>query len=210
MLYYKHLCVPHFVSNHKEALKAEVSKGVGVCALSPLHESNRRFSCFGIPCGNCICSPEHRDTFKEYLGMKESNITTKEQLKKLLKPGMVIRTVEGECFLWVGGSSDAAYKIALRSEPSRLDRVEIDSTFLEVLANYEIDAVFAHRTYAMKASPALSTLQMLDLLREGSCDSPFVEVVWKRPEPVKEMTVDEISKALGYKVKVVGNEKADD
>jgi hypothetical protein len=35
-------------------------------------------------------------------------------------------------------------------------------------------------------------------------------VIWKNPDPVKEMTVDEISKALGYKVKVVGSEKADD
>jgi hypothetical protein len=31
--------------------------------------------------------------------------------------------------------------------------------------------------------------------------------VWKRENSVKEMTVDEISKALGYEVKVVGNDR---
>ena len=31
--------------------------------------------------------------------------------------------------------------------------------------------------------------------------------IWKRENSVKEMTVDEISKALGYEVKVVGNDR---
>jgi hypothetical protein len=32
-------------------------------------------------------------------------------------------------------------------------------------------------------------------------------IVWKREDDYKEMTVDEISKALGYKVKVIGDDQ---
>ena len=43
------------------------------------------------------------------------------------------------------------------------------------------------------------------------CDGTHCDIcVLHKPSPAKEMTVDEISKALGYKVKVVGSEKADD
>jgi hypothetical protein len=47
-----------------------------------------------------------------------------------------------------------------------------------------------------------STLK--SIMHKGFRDSDWL--FWKKPEPVKEMTVDQISEALGYTVKVVGNE----
>lgn len=200
MLYYRNLCVPCSVRNHKEDLKEEVSKGVRGCALSSsLLLPGSMPDCFGISCDKCICTSEHRDTLKEYLGMKESNIATKEQIKKLLKPGMVLCTREGAFSLWVGGPRDEVYCL------ERIDwRIEI--TECVPFEEYDkVDAVYAHPN---SASPAVCVSSLVDLMRGKDC--PIVCCVWKRPEPVKEMTVDEISKALGYKVKVVGNEKTDD
>ena len=35
----------------------------------------------------------------------------------------------------------------------------------------------------------------------------YAELIWKREEEVKELTVDEVSEKLGYKVKIVGSDK---
>jgi len=46
-----------------------------------------------------------------------------------------------------------------------------------------------------------------DTITEKLLLSKGAEIVWTRAEDCKEMTVDEISKALGYKVKVVGDDQ---
>lgn len=80
----------------------------------------------------------------------------------------------------------------------------------EVLQSYfpvdEIVAVYGLRGLidGKYAAPSVGTLH--DILN----DKNDTLLLWKCPDPIKEMTVDEISKALGYKVKVVGSEKADD
>ena len=74
---------------------------------------------------------------------------------------------------------------------------------------------FRSRVVAIHGYEALSTGEILHLdygevtsIVSGKSGDRYP--IWKKPAPVKEMTVDEISKALGYKVKVVGSEKADD
>ena len=58
----------------------------------------------------------------------------------------------------------------------------------------------ADRIYR-RSSEGFNQLELLNII--GDCAQCYM--IWKRPE-VREMTVDQISKELGYTVKVVGND----
>lgn len=198
---YKHVAVPPGVDSNLETLRAAVTKRVDGCIFNAtLRPFVGEVGCSSINCPSCICSRMHRDLLKEYLSKAEKESSTEEQIKAVLKPGMILRTRAGAFFLWIGGVREEAYLLEHVNGCVALKDCET------LRGRYDsVDAVYAHHS---STTPALAAFSLVALM-QGIYD-PYTRRVWKRPEPVKEMTVDEISKALGYKVKVVGNEKADD
>lgn len=197
---YKGVAVPSGVDSNLEALHASVANGVRGCVFATANSTVGDAGCSDVVCPNCICNPRHRDTLKEYLNKAEKESSMEEQIKKIVKPGMVLRTKKGEFFLWIGGAREEVYR--LEHVNGRIALAECDSFDREY---DDVDAVYANHN---GATPAVCVFSLADLMRGRDC--MFAHCVWKRPEPAKEMTVDDISKALGYKVKVVGNEKTDD
>ena len=204
---YKHLAVPSGVDRNLETLRAAAARGVKGCAFNATPCVHADAGCVGINCSDCICDRTHRNFLIEYLNKAEAEREhiMEEQIKALLKPGMIIRTVHGGFRLWVGGGRGEMYQLSLRNVERELNTVVLDSILTDSFFPREVAAVFAD---ASCDAPAVRPSAIVALL--NGKDSEFVRCVWKRPEPAKEMTVDEISKALGYKVKVVGNEQADD
>jgi hypothetical protein len=197
---YKYTVVPSGVDRNPEMLRSAVARGVKGCAFNATPCTLGDAGCVSVTCPNCICGPTHRDLLSEYLNKAEKENTMEDQIKAILKPGMVLRTRAGAFFLWIGGvTRGEVYRLELTN--GRIALAECDS----LDGYYDVDVVYAHHN---RATPAVCVTALVDLMQGH--DSPYVHCVWKRPEPVKEMTVDEISKALGYKVKVVGNEQADD
>lgn len=201
---FKGVAVPSGVDRNLEEVHALMSERVEGCIFNATSRCHivGLVGCSDIACSNCICAHMHRDLLKEYINKTKSekeNSAMEEQIKAILKPGMVIRTVGGQFFLWIGGVSRECYRIELT--PTGVCIRENIAWFRRY---GEVDRVFAD---THESSPAMPLIAMI-LSMNGMDASTWVE--WKRPEPAKEMTVDEISKALGYKVKVVGNDKADD
>lgn len=198
---YKHVAVPPGVDRNLEVLRAAVTEEVRGCIFSVTSSPLvGKAGCSSIACSNCICHQGHRDLLKEYLNKAEKESSTEEQIKAVLKPGMVLRTRAGSFFLWVGGPNEEAYRLEHVNGCVALESCD------SLLGWYDdVDAVYA---YHNRITPAVAVCSLVALM-QGTYDS-YTCRVWERPELMKEMTVDEISKALGYKVKVVGNEKADD
>ena len=204
---YKYTVGPSGVDRNLETLRAAVARGVKGCAFNATPCTLGDAGCISVTCPNCICDRTHRNLLIEYLNKVEAEKenTMEDQIKAILKPGMIIRTVHGDFRLWVGGGRGEMYQLSLRNVEREFNTVVLDSILTDSFFPREVAAVFAD---AACDAPAVRPSAIIALLNGE--DSEFVRCVWKRPEPVKEMTVDEISKALGYKVKVVGNEKADD
>jgi hypothetical protein len=136
-----------------------------------------------------------------------------------IETGMVVRSIHGKFYLCVVNND---YEWVLY----RLQKGEQGSVGLvfegQVCAakndrhirDFGITDVYydRHVTRHGQHRPWLPPSVIIALVESGGTDVRCAH--WHRPEPkkeaVREMTVDEISKALGYEVKVVGNEKADD
>lgn len=162
--------------------------------------------CEGVSCYECIACINIGDPVRKHEVFEEYDRRyPAEDSMPELKPGMIIKTVHGDFFLWVGGGHKQRYKLSLRTAEREFSTVALDSTATDSFFPAEVAAVFADPT---PGAPAVHPSAIIALL--NGRDPGLACCVWKRPEPVKEMTVDEISKALGCKVKVVGNEKADD
>ena len=201
MLTYKGLRVPSGVERNREVLCTAVSDGARGCIFNATPRSAiGNVGCSGIACPNCICDQTHRDTLKEYLNKAEKESSVEEQIKKILKPGMVLRTKKGEFFLWIGGAREEVYRL------ERLHRCIALAECDFFVGEYDdVDAVYA---YHRSEAPAVCVFSLVNLMQGKNCQ--YMRCVWKKPAPVKDMTVAEISKALGYEVRVVANEKADD
>lgn len=158
--------------------------------------------CFGRErcCAGCIaCSNRgdahrKREVFEQYdrefpaeggSGMPE------------LKPGMIVHTSKDCYYLVVVGRKEdvVAYRCIL----------SFGSLFIADAVSFQADDPDIDAVYDEGDLHWFMPAVIVDILRGSERHR-----IWKRPDPVKEMTVDEISKALGYKVKVVGSEKADD
>jgi hypothetical protein len=139
-------------------------------------------------CGSCICSllpggTYRRQALEEYV-RKYSGVPE-------LEPGDIVRI--GDWF-YIYVQDNWAYRV--KDEYI----LGINLVQPETIDNRDVEAVY-------RKVGGLHVLSEIAAIFRGSYEE---EPYWKRPETVKEMTVDEISKALGYKVKVVGDEKTDD
>lgn len=149
-----------------------------------------------IACHNCGDAVRKREVFEEY-----DRRYPVEGAMPELKPGMIVETEgeKGSAFYLVVYQRDHDF-IAFRLETKEGDLL------LGVMRSITSSDSDIRAIYFCNAWKFLSVSEIAGVVGgEGK-----VLCVWEKPDPVKEMTVDEISKALGYKVKVVGSEKADD
>ena len=125
-----------------------------------------------------------------------------------LKPGMVLRYDKID---WSSESTVDGYMLYLRSPGDDVfEGYDLETsggsvlfrTSLRVRAR-SVSAVYDSRDGKLFAAYAIPYIMSPD---RDSAEQMFRHrvTVWERTEPVREMTVNESSKALGYKVKVVG------
>jgi hypothetical protein len=172
------------------------------------------YECIGAErrCGTCIAclnrgdERRKREVFKEY--DLRHPVEEKAGMPKLCC-GTVVKMKNGQYFLIEGTAGEPAS----RTSGAIVDLIslgEAGGVTTTIRAPMPVD--FAERgidaIYADRNGDGFIYLGATDLARILQGDEKFL--IWKRPDQVKEMTVDEISKALGCKVKVVGSEKADD
>lgn len=171
--------------------------------------------CLGIDCGECLlCDnkgdvPEERErkrkAFAEYLRSKGIPVTRPGYETSVggdmpeLKPGMLIQKDTGAYIIVV--SSTYGYRVTLNG----------NSVVIETQCSVPSESRIVKVWYwGDDPSIVLHTDQIRGILRPEVNFSSVVRC-WVRPKPAaKKMTVDEVSRALGYTVEIVGNEKTDD
>ena len=103
-----------------------------------------------------------------------------------LKDGMVVEIRKGHRYILLNG------KLVNNKGSFNFSDIKDDLTDKDLPESFSIDKVYISRAIVLK----------------HLFESSSLELIWERPkeEPVKEMTVAEIEKELGYKVKVVAEE----
>lgn len=130
-----------------------------------------------------------------------------KKLEKVLKPGALVH--------WVGGFGTSGYMLVTDKINCFIDtgpkiggyqiETQWDGYRRVVLGNKELVDIGAI-THVWRSNLDDNFPDMTYLTRciDGGEDD---RIVWAYKSEVKEMTVDEISKKLGYPVKVVGNKE---
>ena len=165
----------------------------------------------GRPCRECIAcinsgdAVRKREVFEQY----DRSYPLPGRFEEFLKPGVLLKTAQGNFYLWLGGKHEEAYLVGVTDLPEEGPRLVVEGVETKFLKYHtdDVEEVIGSNISGQEAVSADSVMCIMG----GSC-TLLAKALWVKPKPapVKEMTVDEISKALGYKVKVVGSEKADD
>lgn len=166
--------------------------------------------CVGVGCAECLLCDNHGDAeskrvaFARFLESRGIPVTrpgygSANSNMPELKPGMLIQGDTGDYILVV--SSAWGYQVALK------ENFVVIETQRDVPSESRIVKVWY---WADDPSVALHAGQIREIFRSDGV-YPRAVRCWVRPKPAaKKMTVDEVSRALGYTVEIVGNEKADD
>ena len=170
--------------------------------------------CQGIGCSRCLFrwNGKHGDevirAFAEYAHSKgykitRDGLTTACNSKPELVPGMVIKTVDGSFYLYIGAEKFKAQKIVKTSYGSA-DFSVIGSRY-EDLDESQISSIFYwdDNRAPSRFGKGLSSFNVMAVLR-GSITKDGCIKEWKKLAPVK-MTVSEIAEKLGYEVEVVAD-----
>lgn len=178
--------------------------------------------CTGVACSNCILNTHNHgkhkrraEAFADYARSKGFEITRTEATASEPLPEIeagIIYESEGRLFIVGGAVSDGwiVYPLGkgrILPEPQYQGSIELRYMFKCGM----ISRVFTDGGPTPSAWLTRSQIEAIVDNDEAQMAHTKVRVwKWKEPpKPVREMTVDEISKALGVKVKVVGNEKTD-
>ena len=150
-----------------------------------------------IACSNDGDARRKREAFEEY-----DRRYPVEGAMPELKSGMIVEMCDGAFLHLVSAGGDLLAEIVFPTEPGRYGVRRREPLIPDCVA-----PDFVARVWAPPRQRGYFTCPEICSALRGAL---VTCIVWKKPTPAKEMTVDEISKALGYKVKVVGSEKADD
>lgn len=121
-------------------------------------------------------------------------------IEEFLRPGVLFKTEHGDWFMNIRGNY--AYRVRLVDDACvQLGTAEVINPKTIVEA-YDID----DRAIGVREDEPLfcSTIAMIIRYR---CPSTADVRVWKRPDPVKEMTMADLEKHFGCKVKIVKEHK---
>lgn len=169
--------------------------------------------CEDVHCQDCIftlgnASEKSLDAFAEYAAEHGYTITRKgyeyvnmeKNVMPELKPGMVVEFRSGDKCLVV----TEKWGYMLISSSSTADRPLAGIT---ARTGLQKDDPNIRRIWAPTNPEDIPRYRALSqLAHEDVLDDDSIKLIWERAK-VREMTVDEISKALGYEVKVVGREE---
>lgn len=154
--------------------------------------------CSHISCGECILDmDEHgrRGVLFEYLSSLYPGLGTFPQ--RVVRAGMLLRMRDGAYYYCIGECSFA--EVIVEYSPCSAPRLVV-RRITEDIDWDKVSAVWWRRDAKNLMLTFDDLIALMGDLRGKSIDG--VES-WERPEPVREMTLDEISKELGYEVKVV-------
>lgn len=174
------------------------------CMTHECIEAKRRCSdC--IACLNCGDARRKREVFKEYDRLYPAK--GKGDMPEL-KSGMIVEHENGDFFFLEERRSDKELFLVMRFHHSIEGVVLTGRTHFtgRDLENLRKRAVRVYADVRFEGEVHHFIYEEIVSIVTGKNAESGDYVIWKKPDPVKEMTVDEISKALGYKVKVVGNE----
>ena len=115
-----------------------------------------------------------------YTILEWEDFMNKEFTKADLKDGMVVEYRDGRRAMFLDNKLMAS------------SHYTVLSNFTNTLEHVSMDSVTIVKVYQSKAS-----------ILESYFNNQYLTLIWER-ESVKEMTVAEIEKELGYKVKIVG------
>lgn len=153
-----------------------------------IHEKNTHYACIeGELCYGTCDRSMNCITFEEF--MEEYN-KMKKFTKDDLKVGMLVEIRSGQRAIVMPTKYGELY-FMFRNDSAKLDM--FDENLKCVTDLKHLDIVRVYNLPHGKTS-------YYDLY------SSYRDLLWERKE-IKEMTIDEISEALGYKVKVVGGDK---
>lgn len=192
------------VDARREIQRLHDTPGEGVCVASSVpggvycDEVKCRDCIFCLNCGsNALAKKKAFMEYKLRYPLKGCANPAPVDAMPELKPGMIIHASKGHYYLVVVRREEDV--VAHRC------RLEFGSLFVSEAVSFQADDPDIDAVYEEKDTHWFFPAVIVDILRGSERHR-----IWKRKAPPKEMTVDEISKALGYKVKVVGSEKADD
>ena len=190
------------------------------CRADDWNKACRRMDCEQVDCTDCFFSRANGNNTAEDLKRfadeyeKVHPSVKPEECKDNdmpeIKPGDVVIF---ECYpgdkrphkmLYVG---QARYSITANDSGD----VILD-TWGPTLTGYSVsEAIVAiyrpTRLYRAISLSGLAAIAKLPLGEYPKDVNSSAELIWKRGEEVKELTVDEVSEKLGYKVKIVGSDK---
>lgn len=203
---FKGIVIPPLVDTPegREAVRKGHRGGKDYCFLTDIKGMACECIGAGRNCCDCIAclnrgdARHKREVFKEY-----DRLYPVEEVMPELKSGMIVRKDAPKSFsqyFFLVSKRDGHSFIGYRMEEGVGACFRLAAPCILSRNDKDISAVYGDLDLHY-----FDTEWVLKIL-QGSKRY----LLWERPDPVREMTVDEISKVLGYKVKVVGSEKADD
>ena len=165
-------------------------------------------ACSDLDCADCIFNYKHKTEMSALLKFIHAELGKKEEdmckdstdcnsFPKLETGDLVLyESKAGEKYLMLV-LPNGGHAYSLRSGAVVLESVAYD------LRHIDTAALKVYRTIT---DNPISSLTISNILAGADVPLYFAKCVWSKPEFV-ELTVDEISEKLGYKVKVVGNKE---
>ena len=162
--------------------------------------NNNSGTCFifnlGMQCDLDWCASDYQKLYFENYVFKTGEKTMKKDLRKLIKPGYMLEDMEGTRYL--------ATEYLDAFGVTQIGLVEGDKSF-DHLYIYDADLRYKGASVTdydiVKIWGLSKTPGFIDDIFTF-VDEQHRDVIWER-DPVKEMTVAEIEKELGYSIKVV-------
>ena len=180
---YKGLDVPRGLNiDNLDELDLESAK----CAAANMMMDGCSNFCAGIFCHTCICGTTHRSALREFV----------DKEKKGVKPGMVVRfDTKRWCLVW-SVDAEGVHGLRIYAEPEKLPKFGsvANIPYANIEKGYKLKSA---GEYEIPSGQHINEL----LLGDGK--------YWEESySPVLELTMDDIEKKYGRKVKIVG-EKSD-
>lgn len=192
---YKGLKAPKMGTEELEKLWREVKNNRGyVCP------KGCEF-CGNLDCNECVWScqnsAERYDYLKSIFEKEDGDKETMDEnktIEEFLRPGVLFKTENGHWYINIRGNY--AYNVMTQDFG---DYIKICSCS-RVNPNAIIEAYDIDETISREVQPLF--LSNIEAIIKGR-PFTFDVKIWKRPEPVKEMTMSDLEKHFGCKVKIV-------